>query len=104
MTNVRSVDFFDPPSTMPGADLNEASSGQLLGAGMLAKGMRLFSFAGQVVPVDGLHVWPPCGGEVMVWPDGRFVFKPGEIEASLADRGDMGGALLMWWNQPVVVI
>ena len=90
MTNVRSAGFFDSPTSLPGADSGTVTSGQVTDTGMLAEGMCLVSFAGQVVPEDGLHVWPPCGGELTVWPDGRFVFEPGEVYAAHASQDDMG--------------
>lgn len=64
------------------------AGGRVLEAGTLAEGLRVVTFAGQAVPEDGLHVSPPCGGELTVWPDGRFVFEAGEL--AHAPQDDVG--------------
>ena len=39
-----------------------------------SKYLRVVEFAGFSVPEDGLVLVPPFGGELAVWPDGRYAF------------------------------
>lgn len=50
----------------------------LWGENAMAGTLQLLIFAGQHVPENGLIVHPPQGGELTVWPDGSYVFKPAE--------------------------
>jgi len=38
--------------------------------------LKIITFAGQVVPEDGLTLHPPQGGELTIWPDGGYAFTP----------------------------
>lgn len=85
MKEARNVDFNEPA-----ASLETVAAGRVLDAEMSAEGARLVAFAGQSVPDDGLNVFPPCGGVLTVWPDGRFVFASEADGAADAGRDEVG--------------
>lgn len=52
----------------------------------LAECQRVVEFAGFVVSDDGLVMHPPSGGELTIWPDGRYAFtgSAGEFADSVS--------------------
>lgn len=49
-------------------------TGQLWAASGAEASVRVVEFAGHPVPEEGLSLIPPQGGELTVWPDGRYEF------------------------------
>jgi hypothetical protein len=51
-----------------------SEKGRLLEDGSDSNSLRVVEFAGHFVSDDGLHISPPTGGELAVWPDGSYAF------------------------------
>lgn len=78
-----------PTNNEPAPEAREALAKAIVSSGNFAHGLPVTLFAGQPVPTEGLRIIPPGGGELTVWPDGRFVFEVYNADPLATHQADM---------------